>query len=355
MRIVVNDIAASEGGALSVLQDFYNEILKSSDSDNIEWFFLLADKSFLQETNNIKIFEYPNIKKSWIKRIMFDFFYGRKIINSFKPDLYVSLQNTATLGIKAKQVVYLHQPLPYQDEKRFSIFKNGEKKLAIYQTVIGFIFNTLFRITKSDIVVQTNWMRDSLNKKIKNKVFVIPPDVALDTREEDWCCTEPIFFYPSSELLYKNHNILYDAVDLIVDQGYFNFKVVLTIKNREINNATKYEFIDKISRSEVFRRYQKSILIFPSYIETYGLPLKEAQLFRAPIIASDTLFSREILEKYPRSAFFDKFDSQQLAKIMIDHICNIEKLNNEVNKFEFDKNEVTVSFLHYLINQVKGL
>ena len=142
MRIVVNDIAASEGGALSVLQDFYNEISKSSDSDNIEWFFLLADKSFLQETNNIKIFEYPNIKKSWIKRIMFDFFYGRKIINSFKPDLYVSLQNTATLGIKAKQVVYLHQPLPYQDEKRFSIFKNGEKKLAIYQTVIGFIFNT---------------------------------------------------------------------------------------------------------------------------------------------------------------------------------------------------------------------
>lgn len=35
MRIVVNDIAASEGGALSVLRDFYNEILKSSDSDNI--------------------------------------------------------------------------------------------------------------------------------------------------------------------------------------------------------------------------------------------------------------------------------------------------------------------------------
>ncbi|EME3525110.1 glycosyltransferase family 1 protein, partial [Enterococcus faecium] len=71
MKIVVNDIAASEGGALSVLNEFYAEILASEDKN--EWFFFLG-KDYIPETNNIKVKTFPKIKKSWTRRLLFDLF-----------------------------------------------------------------------------------------------------------------------------------------------------------------------------------------------------------------------------------------------------------------------------------------
>ena len=50
MRIVVNDIAASTGGAMTVLRDFYNCVC-DSDKEN-EWIFLLNDRYF-KETDNV--------------------------------------------------------------------------------------------------------------------------------------------------------------------------------------------------------------------------------------------------------------------------------------------------------------
>ena len=47
MRIVVNDIAASKGGALTVLKDFYS-CVRENDKEN-EWIFLLGD-NLLEET-----------------------------------------------------------------------------------------------------------------------------------------------------------------------------------------------------------------------------------------------------------------------------------------------------------------
>ena len=73
-------------------------------------------------------------------------------------------------------------------------------------------------------------------------------------------------------------------------------------------------FLGSISHEEVMQMYCQSVLVFPSYIETYGLPLKEASLCGAPIIAADRPFSKEILENYPNKLFFSAMDSHMLAK-----------------------------------------
>ncbi|HAP8715738.1 TPA: glycosyltransferase family 1 protein, partial [Enterococcus faecium] len=84
MRIVVNDIAASEGGAMSVLRDLHSDIISSGDEN--EWIFLLGEK-FIEESDNIKVLTFPKIKTSWIKRLDFDFISGKKIINKLQPDI----------------------------------------------------------------------------------------------------------------------------------------------------------------------------------------------------------------------------------------------------------------------------
>ncbi|HGF8082629.1 glycosyltransferase [Enterococcus faecium] len=331
MRVVVNDIAASEGGAMSVLKDFYEEV-REFGADH-EWIFLLGDY-YLEETPNIKVYVYPEIKKSWLKRLNFDFYFGKKIINEFNPDIYLSLQNTATLGVKATQIVYLHQCLPYQKERNFSLFKKEEYKYAIYQRYIGTIYNFLFRVTAANIIVQTKWMKSTLQSKLSNSIYQIYPNLIIENNKDFKLATKPIkFFYPAADLLYKNHEIIFEAVNKLVKKNVGDFKVYLTINKKEIKNEEFYCFLGNIPQEEVFSYYQNSVLLFPSYIETYGLPLKEAQFFGTPILASKTDFSKEVLTGYSKKKFFHKYSSDELSILMKELINKQEdyRLANQSN------------------------
>lgn len=147
MKIVVNDMAVvpNSGGVYTILQDFYQEIIDTNDTN--EWVFLLSG-NYLAETNNIKIISIPSIKTNWIKRIFFELFYGKKIINKLQPDVYLSLQNTMTFGVKAnKKIAYVHQPLSFQNDIKFSLFKKSERNLAIHQKFIGKFINFSLKYT----------------------------------------------------------------------------------------------------------------------------------------------------------------------------------------------------------------
>ncbi|MCU1959575.1 glycosyltransferase [Enterococcus faecium] len=346
MRIVVNDIAASEGGAMSILKDFYEEV-REFGADH-EWIFLLGDY-YLEETPNIKVYVYPEIKKSWLKRLNFDFYFGKNIINEFNPDIYLSLQNTATLGIKCCQYVYLHQPLPFQKEKDFSFFKINEIKLAIYQKIIGKIFLYLFRKTRAKIIVQTHWMKDVLSEKVMNSVLVIPPKINVENKSSNRITykidekAKKKFFYPASKETYKNHKIIYEAVDALVNEGCTNFEVVLTIDDIEVNNRQYYQCVGKISRHEVFILYQNSTLLFPSYIETYGLPLIEAKTCNSIIFASNTAFSKEVLGNYNNGYFFNFRSAEELTELMR------KKINGDIKQFENQKIDFSNNTLYNFI------
>ena len=127
MRILVNDIAASSGGVLTVLKDFY-KFVKENDKEN-EWFFLVCD-DYIESTENIHVIKLPEIKKSYLKRLAFDFLTGKKFIKKLNVDYVFSLQNTLVHGVDVPQIVYQHQPLPFQDVKNYSFLKKDERKVS---------------------------------------------------------------------------------------------------------------------------------------------------------------------------------------------------------------------------------
>ena len=47
------------------------------------------------------------------------------------------------------------------------------------------------------------------------------------------------------------------------------------------------------------------ITLFPSYIETFGLPLLEAKELNGIVLASDRPFSHEILDGYDKAIFIE--------------------------------------------------
>jgi glycosyltransferase involved in cell wall biosynthesis len=316
MRIIVNDIAASPGGALSVLKSFYKYLTESDIAKEHEWIFLLSDR-YIEERDNIKLLILDDIKKSWFNRLKFDLFVGKNFISKLNPDVVFSLQNTITFGINCPQAIYMHQSIPFQKIKRFSFFKQEERLLAIYQYIIGSIIKSSIR--KADmIIVQTQWIRDAVIEftgiDIGKTINIFPNIEDYSDFMNDEQFDRHRFFYPASKHLYKNHQCIYDACDILMNRGVDDFNIELTIVD-EIYRPNIIT-LGELSFETVIKRYNMSTLIFPSYLETVGLPLIEARQMGTIILASDCPFSKEALEGYGNAYFFNPFKPQELADLM---------------------------------------
>ena len=313
MRIVVNDIAAEKGGALTVLKDFYN-CVKENDTEN-EWVFLLGDH-LLEETANIKVITLPEIKKSHLKKLLFDLFFGKKFIHSLSPDAVLSLQNTAAWGLKVPQLVYIHQSIPFQTVKRFSFLKRSERKLAVIQYLIGEFIKLSAKICDK-VIVQTEWMKQAVCKQCRlseDKVMKVSPSVpdlsSLLTSEP---FNRHLFFYPTAPAAYKNNAAIFSASDRLREKQ-LEHQILLTLPPEFSRGNIRC--VGRLPYPEVIRTYAQSTLVFPSYIETFGFPMAEARKVGTIVLASDCPFSREVLKDYENAYFFDPFQPEELANLM---------------------------------------
>ncbi|MCR5775198.1 MAG: glycosyltransferase [Lachnospiraceae bacterium] len=323
-EILVLDIAASKTGALSVLEDFYgyirdglndpaNDLTNDPDSAGRRdhWTFVTGVHGILEPVpeRGISVIVRDDVKSSQAARLRFELMNGGKWINGLAPDIVFSLENMLPRGIKngTGQVVYIHQPVGFQREKRFSLFKKNEREQALYQK---FYHKLIIASAKraDRCVVQTGWMRAALLRDAGipgDRVETAPPVIpSLSEYVSPGEFQSGSFFYPASDLPYKNHDVIDRACAILKERGYF--PEVLYTKDRVI------------PREEVFAHYNRSTLLFPSYIETFGMPLAEARQFGNPIIAADTEFAREVLEGYENAYFFAPFDPEALAGLMKD-------------------------------------
>ncbi len=308
-EILVLDIAASKTGALSVLRDFHEFVSMHVKECTDEWIFVTGSPEILgaSESSKIRTIVRSDVKASSGARLKFELLNGGAWVNSLKPDIVFSLENMLPRGIDKgiRQVLYIHQPVGFQKEKNFSLFKSSEREQALYQKFYHRLI--LASAKRADCsVVQTEWMREALIRDAhlkKNRVFKVKPDIPdLSAFVRSGEFRQDSFFYPASDLPYKNHVIIDKACGLLKSRGYAP--------------RIRYTKDQLLPREEVFAEYNRSTLVFPSYIETFGMPLGEARQFGNPILASDTGFSREVLSGYDNAHFFNPFDEKALADLM---------------------------------------
>lgn len=313
MKIVVNDIAASFGGALTILRQFYDYV-RENDHEN-EWIFLLSD-DLLEEAENIKIITLPQIKKSSFNKIIFDCITGRRYISNLHPDVVLSMQNIITFGVKVPQAVYVHQSIPFQEQKKFSFLKKDERGIAKVQYIIGAFIKK--SVQKADeVFVQTEWMKEGIYRKARipeSKITTVFPKVRqIPSNFSKFDGTK--FFYPTNPEIYKNISTLVKACDLLDNDGIQGYKVYLTLpQDTKIHN--NIQCVGRLNTEEMQAYYQTCTLLFPSYIETVGLPLLEARSCGTMIIASDTPFSHECLDGYENASFHISSDAHGLYEKM---------------------------------------
>lgn len=349
MKIAVIDIAASNGGAKSILLDFYNYVVYNNGND--EWFFFVGS-SIICEQSNIHVIVKSNIKKSWINRLKYDFWDAQADMKAIQPDVILNFQNTSIRYKQARQYLYVHQPIPFQKIKKYSFLKPDERVYAVYQYLIGGLIKK--SIAQADrIFVQTEWMRKAVQKYChSSKVVVISPEIKVDNNldKKKSCVLYNYFFYPAAYIPYKNHEIIIQACKQLLLEGDKNFHVDFTIYPEQIDTlgVEQISCVGTQSRDTILSWYKERILIFPSYIETFGMPLAEARRMNGIIFAARTPFALEILDGYTNAFFFDPFNAEELVALMKKALHGRIRIQNDNNKIE------ECNSWGKLINELKG-
>ena len=135
------------------------------------------------------------------------------------------------------------------------------------------------------------------------------------------------FVYPAFPRTFKNFEVVLAAARILEESQVDNFELWLTT-DATVNNYTarlvrKYSglhnvrWLGLLSRQRVFELYGKAdCLIFPSKLETWGLPITEFKLTGRPILAADLPYAHETVGDYDLAAFFDPDDPAHLAEMM---------------------------------------
>lgn len=310
--IIVNATALDASGALGILHQFVDNIPVATQ---YRWLIFSSDKVDVVSNNpKVDIVPISNVK-SLVRRFLWDAFGVKKwlVQRGIVPVATISLQNTGfNCGAEVPNFIYYHQSIPLMHFS-WNIINREHRSLWFYKNIYP-VFIRLFLRDTTEIFVQLEYIKDLFANKfgVKNeKIHVISPTVYIpkDNLIEDITLHEERInlFYPASPFFYKNHSMLIKALKFVKNTP----KLYLTCNSSEIaiSHNDALEFLGRIPYERVLSMYKScDALVFPSYIETYGLPLIEAASLGVPIIAADLPYAREVLEGYDGVTFVSHDD-----------------------------------------------
>ncbi len=323
--IVVSAINFFEGGPLTILKECL-EYLSEHLSDKYKIIALVHDTKLL-DVKNIEFIAYTKSRKSWFCRVYYEYIFFFFLSKRIQPHLWLSLHDI-TPNVRADvRAVYCHNPAPFFSFSFHALLYN-------YQVALFSLFyKYLYRINihkNAFVIVQQNWIRSAFAKMygVTNIVVSYPNKLQIfESNIPRKPGDDIIFIYPAFPRVFKNFEVLAEAAQYLYEHGRINFKVILTINGNENNYARhivdKYKKIPTISfvglktRDEIITLYQQSsVLVFPSKLETWGLPITEAKQFNIPIILADLPYAHETIGSYDKVKFFNPDDHIQLAECM---------------------------------------
>lgn len=161
------------------------------------------------------------------------------------------------------------------------------------------------------VLVQTNYVKELFQKRFPKANILISPFVpaltynTVPVSEKKWD-----YIYVASTDPHKNHKNLILAWIGLKKEGY-DFSLLLTGKFtgdlEALLQKAKYEGCrietkPNLSHLEILKLYECSrALIYPSLMESFGLPLLESAAVGTPIVASDLPYVHEVV--IPQESF----------------------------------------------------
>jgi len=289
----------------------------------------------LADFPNIEYIETQWPKKRWVYRLWYEYVTMKKISKAEHPVyLWFSLHDTSPSVLAQRRAVYCHNAFSFYQWKLHDLL--FAPKIALFALFTKYIYQTNIQKNKF-IVVQQLWFRKAMAKSFsisEKQIIVAPPTIGLETKlvsQPPHSQRQPhspyTFIYPASPNSHKNFEVICRAVALLCKKEVRNFKVLLTLSGSE-NSYAKWlyrqwahvkeiEFGGYLSKQELVEKYQQSqAMIFPSKVETWGLPISEFAPTNKPLLLADLPYAYETAAGAQRVAYFHPDQPQVLAEMM---------------------------------------
>ena len=333
MIICVLATASSETGALII----YKQLLGAIEQFGSEhcWHIFIADGMPNPAIGNVT---YHVCHTKGVDRILFDFVGFNKEIKKLgiTPDAVLSLQNAGVRCKASRFVVYFHQALALYKYK-VNLRSNFAKTYLFYHYIYPFYIRLLLN-KKTFIAVQTNQIKNGFSKRLgfpKDRIGVYFPetniiDVSI-LESYNYKVDTYNYIYPATPFAFKEHITLAYAVNLAYQQNpelAKKIRIHLTISFGELSEMDN--FIKQYNLKENFVYHGRILhqqllsmvkssngLLFPSVIETLGLPLLEAAYLGIPVIANDLEYVHEVLNGYEGVSYVKVHDYKEWGNQML--------------------------------------
>ena len=349
MTIVISAVNLRKGGTLAILRDCLSALSEMAVQGEVRVIALVHRKD-LAEYPGIEYIELSWSTRSWLHRLWCEYvtMYGiSKRIGDI--DLWLSLHDT-TPRVKARhQAVYCHNSYPFFRWHWRHIWQN-------YRIVCFALFTRwLYRINlhRNDfVIVQSQWFREAFAKMFnmdKSRIVAFPPDINVNlnpnlnvnpyenenVNENDTLNSQLstlnshyTFLYPAYPDVHKNFECVCEAARLLEQEvGEGRFKVILTTDgtfnrysrwlHRRWGTVRSIRFCGFVSKEQLDELYATTnCLIFPSMVETWGLPISEFSVTGRPMLLADLPYAHETASGSLQTAFFNPNDPQELKGLM---------------------------------------
>ena len=323
-RIVVSAVNLFEGGPLSILRDCLRGALVECGS-HYEIVALVHSKTIVG-VPGICYIELPHSRRSWLHRLYYEYVRFRGISGELRPFLWLSLHDITPNVAAERRAVYCHNPAPFFRLRLRHVIL--DPRFAMFVLFYSWLYRINIR-QNSHVIVQQEWMARKFRENFGlSQVLVARPTVPGNEGSSAICGTPShSFVFPTFPRVFKNVEVLGEAAKLLLAEGGCDAEFLVTFDGGENRYARSirqrygslpnFRLIGPLSRLEVFALYSRAVaLVFPSLLETWGLPLTEFQVFQRPILAADLPYARETLGDFPYAKFFPAEDPRALARLV---------------------------------------
>lgn len=328
-KVVVSGVNITEGGALNTFQHIVDEIINYPD---IELICIVNTRKLFaaDKYNEVKFIEYPEVKKRWLRRLYFEYFKCIGISKKILPDIWISMHDITPAVVCKNKFVYCHNPSPFYKSSFFDLKK--DPSFFLFTLLYKYLYKINIKKNLA-VIVQQDWLARSFTEWYGvNNIIVAKPERILMREDEGAeeikkCLTN--FTYPALARTFKNFELICYALEILKNKNkkaYSKIKVNLTISGNE-NKYSKFifekyshldalNFLGKLSREQMDSIYRHTdVVLFPSKLETWGLPISEAKANNLPIIVADLPYAKETIGDYDKLAFIDVNDAERLSKM----------------------------------------
>jgi hypothetical protein len=247
---------------------------------------------FVPKSDKLRVFPFKRCGPKALSRVLECVFPYR----FFDVGDNVIVLGDVPLRIKERQLVLVHQPhLQYPSVNKW-----------VGTSMVFRVMRALTRLNASyadRVIVQTEAMAEGMRGSYSDwagrdciRVIGQPPPSWFNLRSSLASSGDErkgmSLFYPAAGYPHKNHTVIEGLFSQDVD-GLLD-RLVLTVPSARFGKVPDWvSCVGRLNHAECLNEYSKAdALVFPSVLESYGLPLVEAMMIGLPILAADLPYAR---------------------------------------------------------------